>query len=100
MPDRKRPIKSERSRVGTVAPSSEPDHEAGDSRLAHPSDKPDLDERERRQSARRKAAGPGGPARPAPRPSGDAHDAEREPEPWGSDPTPMPPTDPVNPSSS
>ena len=73
-------------------------------------DRPDLDARERGQSAQRKAAGPG--PRPAPAaPSDDDRarsaratranaddeegDAEAPLESWGSDPCAMPPVDPT-----
>jgi len=91
------PVKTERSSSGTVEPASGKGEASESERAAAPP--PDLDAREARQSAQRKPAGPGGPSRPAPRPSdaSDDSDADVEPEPWGCDPTAMPPTDPTPP---
>jgi hypothetical protein len=96
-PSKPPPVNTERTSRGTVEPASGPDETSGDDSAATPP--PDLDAREARQSARRRPAGPGGPSRPAPRPSDDAEASDEavEPEPWGCDPTAMPPTDPAPP---
>jgi len=88
--DDNEPIKRGQSATGRIeAPATSADN-------GPPHHTPDLDQRERGQSAKRKAAGPGGPTRPAPRPS--SVDRDEEPEAWGTDPAEMPSTEPTDPS--
>jgi hypothetical protein len=85
-----KPNKKERTTSGRIDAGGT----STDADLPDECDTPDLDARDRRQTGRRKAYGPGAPARPAPRPSRDGRD-EEEPEPWGTDPTSMPPAEPT-----
>ena len=101
MTDENKPIRKERTRSGRVEAAGKCDDMA-ESALDEAPGKADLDERERRQSTRRKPPGPGGPARPAPGPSfgrrADRRDEpDAEPDPWGTDPAAMPPVDPTAP---